>query len=347
MTSARELQEHKRAMEQARRLRRMIGDGQMNGRSGLPAPVSRKKAYGVSGDVVSQPEPLTNGGQVIGVGQLLVVSATGATITAGGAYVPFDTIVYQRGFAGVVAAGPSFTWPLSAVGGAELEFAWTDYSGGGTIEIEVDGNVPAWGVIASGAGSRGRGFIPVDIASGAVVKLKVTHASATDEAADATLRLHLQEPTTAPAGATLETFFVDAKESGGGSSTMLLESGVTYSVVVTGNWREIDDLSGGVPDSVLFPSPGEAVQDAGKDPETLYAGPSAGSYPAHGTAFQFNSGSGFAHIEPVGGAVSSPVGSHVYTYEITGQGAVLSAKVVDTDYGDNNGLLRVDISEAT
>lgn len=156
-------------------------------------------APGVVGDTHLHPsthETIREVAAAAGVGQLLVVSATGQSFASGGAYVTADTIVHQHGFAGVTAAGDSIMWPVDYAGGwVQVEFAWDTYTGGGTIEIEVDGVVPAWGLIGSGSsgqvGCKGRG---VDIAEGSVVKVKVTQASGVAKTADVFVEFSAPDP---------------------------------------------------------------------------------------------------------------------------------------------------------
>lgn len=156
-------------------------------------------APGVVGDTHLNPstiERIREVSSASGVGQLLVVSATADSISSGGDYVTADAIVYQRGFAGVTADGDSIVWPTDAVGEIQVEFAWDTYTGGGTIEIEVDGVVPAWGLIATGtSGSKGCKRRGVHIAEGAVVKVKVTQTSGVAKTADVLVEFSIPDPT--------------------------------------------------------------------------------------------------------------------------------------------------------
>lgn len=131
-----------------------------------------------------------------GVGQLLVVSATGQSFADDGGYVTADTIVYQHGFDQVTAVGDEIVWPTDAVGEVQVEFLWDTYEGGGTIEVEVDGTVPAWGTIAAGsAGSEGCKRRGVHILEGQVVKVKVTQTSGSAKTGDVLVEFSIPDPT--------------------------------------------------------------------------------------------------------------------------------------------------------
>ena len=303
------------------------------------------------------------GGEAGGVGQLLVLTAPAASIPSGGGYVTFTSIAYQRGFADVSAAGSSFIWPASAVGGAEVEFSWADHEGGGTLEIEVDGSVPAWGVLGDGAsGSAGRGYIPVDIAAGSEVKLKVTQTSGSAKTASVTLRLHIQDPWSeveaVEAGSDLlETFHintaVNVDSTVPASSVMSLASGTTYTVVIDGNWSGWINTSVpyGAPDTIMYPSPGQADRPAAFDAEVKYADiDGSRTTPAHNLAALGGSnavlldlGSGFSHREPSTGATSTPDPDHSYSYSLVGEGSPLRGCLGAQNAGEPNGLLRVRI----
>ena len=158
-------------------------------------------APGVVGDTHLHPSTLERIRDVsagAGVGQILVVSATNQSFASGGAYVTSDAIVYQHGFDAVTAPGDSIMWPVDAVGEIQVEFAWDTYQGGGTIEIEVDGVVPAWGLIASGSsGAKGCKRRSVHIAEGAAVKIKVTQSSGVAKTGDVHVEFSIPDPSVA------------------------------------------------------------------------------------------------------------------------------------------------------
>lgn len=290
-----------------------------------------------------------------GVGQLLVLTATDVDIDDEG-YVTFDTITHQNGFAGVTAAGDTITWPTSAVGGAIVMFAWATFTGGGTIELEVDGSVPAWGTIATGsAGTEGRGEIGVDIAAGAVVKLKVTHGEVTAQTATVTMYLKVEDPaySTPVPGTLIDTMWVDsrlhsmhASHLTYAESNVVLASGVTYLVTVEGNWtphaeNPLPYGESGVP--IMFLSPGQSQRDAAIDADTVFASASAGTYPGHEDNLKMNTGSGWGHVEPVGAPYADRQPGHLYTYTVIGEGAKLLASQSDDPLTDNNGMLKIEI----
>jgi hypothetical protein len=110
--------------------------------------------------------------------QLLILAATDDSIASGGDYITFDQIVHHFGFSGVTSLGDSVVWPINAVGEVQVEWEWNAYNGGGIVEIEVDGVVPAWGLVGSDtAGSVGVKRRSVHISEGAIVKIKVTQTS--------------------------------------------------------------------------------------------------------------------------------------------------------------------------
>lgn len=99
----------------------------------------------------------------------------------------------------------------------------------------------------------------------------------------------------------------------------------------------------GTPEAApMFPSPlGPMTGQVGQDAETIYAAiekySCQNTYPRHYTNFQVNLGSGFAHYEPFGGAVSSPSSNHLYTYVLTGQGSPIQFEQIDSNTTDNYG----------
>jgi hypothetical protein len=322
-------------------------------------------APGIVGDIHLHPttiETIREIGGGSGVGQLLVLSATAVDIDDEG-YVTFDTISHQKGFADVTAAGDSVIWPVSAVGGVIVTFAWATFTGGGTIEVEVDGAVPAWGTVAAGAsGSEGRGEIGVDIAEGSTVRLKVTHGEVAAQTATVTMYLKVEDPLfSTPVAPTpgepevVETLWLDSQLHSTASatyveSTVPLDVGVVYTVVVTGNYTNYPFATlAPVNIPIVFLSPGGgANRDSSNDAEVWYAAtaPDHATRPSHsdGLKFDIGDGAGFVHPEPVGGPFATIQTGHVYTYTITdGVGQPLKAAISDTPIGDNNGMLKIEI----
>jgi hypothetical protein len=310
-------------------------------------------APGVVGDTHLDPSALERIREVAvgeGVGQLLIVSATRQSFASGGDYVSADSTVYQFGFDGATA--DAVVWPVDAAGEIQVEFAWDTYDGGGTIEIEVNGTVPAWGLLASGSSGRtGCKRRSVHIAEGSVVKVRVTQTSGVAQTADVVVEFSIPDPSAHDDNPVfLESFWVDSKVSGGGSSTFVLNAGASYQLVVVGNARGADGtFSFGAPDTILYPSPGETAEPAQADAEVTYASTVDTPLPTHRNtsefSFQFNTGAGWAHLEPVGGPFSAPTTEHSYTYLVTGADSTVGVRYLDLPaaYDDNNGMFRVDV----
>lgn len=298
---------------------------------------------------------LTNVGgdsaETTGAAQLLVLSATGVDIAAGGDFVAFDSIVAQHGFDGVVQAlGGYWVHPVSGVYLLTYEHVWATYSGGGTIQLQVDeADVPGGLIAWATSGGDGSKTISYFAAAGSTGRVWIDSGSDDPETCSARLWVAITDPTTPAAaagpdaGELLETIWVDSRNGAGATSTRILESGQPYTLVVTGNWRESDDgIPHGDPDDILFVSSGQPAQLAAADAEVAY-GLAAPGDPFHRSVFLVDLGSGYAHPEPVGGAVSSPTVGHTYTYSVTGEGLTLTAVISDSAYSDNNGQLKVEI----
>lgn len=126
---------------------------------------------------------------------LLILAATGDPIASGGDLVSFAATVTNHGFADVVAGAQAIVWPTTAVGEIQVEFAWTSYPDGGKIEIEVDGAVPAWGLIADGiTGRAGCKRRSVYIEADSLVSIRVTQTSGAAETADVFVEFCIPDP---------------------------------------------------------------------------------------------------------------------------------------------------------
>lgn len=144
-----------------------------------------------------------------GAGRLLTMSSTADSIASGGDYIAFDGIVHNRGFVGITAS--KITWPVSAVGEIQIEFAWDSYSGGGKIELEVDGAVPVWGLLADATtGQVGCKRRSVDIQAGSTVKVKVTQSSGSAKTADVLAEFVIPDPIGNETGAANSLLLADA-----------------------------------------------------------------------------------------------------------------------------------------
>lgn len=182
-----DLQDFRLEQQSARRTRR-AWEAALGGRSSLPSPLTRART---AGGVPQAPISVGSAPSAA----LLLVAAIGTSIADGGDYVTADVILYQHRFPGVTAPGDSIVWPIAAVGEVQVEFAWDTYTGGGTIEVEVDGTVPAWGLIAEGSeGSEGCKRRSVHISAGATVKIKVTQTSGSAQVADVVLEFSIPDP---------------------------------------------------------------------------------------------------------------------------------------------------------
>ena len=101
---------------------------------------------------------------------------------------------------------------------------------------------------------------------------------------------------------------------------------------------------------MITPSPGQATRKARLDAEFLYgdADPfnnrcGVRPIPRHSTVFQIDLGSGFSHIEPIGGAPSVPDSDHRYSYLVTGQGAPAGFQLAVQPTSDNFGILTITV----
>lgn len=132
-----------------------------------------------------------------GAAQLLCLTTASAQIAPGGDYVALDSIVAQYGFDTVVLV-PGGVWvhPISGVYVLTYEHVWDSYDGGGTIQLEVDGQVGTERTIASGeAGGRGRGTIAYVAQAGSAARIKVTHDSGSAETCSGTVWVSIPDPT--------------------------------------------------------------------------------------------------------------------------------------------------------
>lgn len=133
------------------------------------------------------------------------MSATSASIAAGGDHVEFDLIVAQHRFSGVSAPGEGWVHPVTGIYALTYRHAWDSFEGGGTVRLELDGVLVPEGVIMAGSSGReGLGSLFYRATTGSTGKVKVTHGSASAQTCSATIRLAITDPdpvtTSAPAG---------------------------------------------------------------------------------------------------------------------------------------------------
>jgi hypothetical protein len=135
------------------------------------------------------------GGGIANSPQLLCMAATGDSIASGGDYVTFGVTVAQLGFSSVTGPGSSWTHPIDGIYVLTYEHEWDSYTGGGTIEVEVDTVLLPEGVVGSGsAGQKGSGTVIYFAESGSVGKVKVTQGSGSAQTCDALVRVAIPDP---------------------------------------------------------------------------------------------------------------------------------------------------------
>lgn len=155
------------------------------------ADLQRRGSWQFDGEVVA-----TAGSSSLNAAALLVLEASSDSIGTGGDLVAFSSTVYRHRFDEVAPGAQAIIWPTTAVGEIQVEFAWDTYTSGGKIEIEVDGVVPAWGVIADGTdGQSGCKRRSVHIDEGAEVSIRVTQASGSAKTANVWVEFTIPDPT--------------------------------------------------------------------------------------------------------------------------------------------------------
>jgi len=68
-------------------------------------------------------------------------------------------------------------------------------------------------------------------------------------------------------------------------------------------------------------------------------------YPRHHTRFQVDLGSGFTHLEPLGGAPTDPAPSHRYRFLVQGQDSPASFRWEEAQTSDDYGVLSIRVEE--
>lgn len=154
-------------------------------------------APGIIGDTHINPTAIQQIIQGAQAGKLLVMSASAASVDDGGDYLTFDTVVAVKGFSPEPTAGDSWVHPVEGVYVLDYEHVWDTFDEGGTIEVEVDGELLAEGTIASGTvGLEGRGTIVYYAPGSSTGKIKVTQGSGSAQDCDAVMRLAITDPIT-------------------------------------------------------------------------------------------------------------------------------------------------------
>lgn len=122
----------------------------------------------------------------------------------------------------------------------------------------------------------------------------------------------------------------------------------TFSIWGAGMWSS-GSCQGTSEADPLFPSPNETNGTVGVDPEFWFAIPNGSALcdpdfeiPNHtgGIQVNFDGGTDFDHLEPVGGEPTEPSSDHTYSYELTGQGHALRIQREDGNTGDDYGVIR-------
>lgn len=130
----------------------------------------------------------------------------------------------------------------------------------------------------------------------------------------------------------------------------------TISIWPVAQWRSRGSVCGAAESETVTPSPGVGNGPAGWDAETVFAVPPGVTFnafgcepaavPFHSTrrspgGIQFDTGNGFAHVEPIGGPFTSPRADHTYTYAIRSAGEPVATRFVDDPVRDNYGVFSV------
>lgn len=139
-----------------------------------------------------EPEEIIRAG---GAPHLLVMLASSDSIASGGDYVTFGSVVTVYGFNGGAAASDSWAHPASGVYVLTYDHAWDTYTGGGTIQVEVDGVLMPEGLILDGtAGQDGDGTVIYHALAGSVGRIYIDHGDASAQTCTATVRVAISDP---------------------------------------------------------------------------------------------------------------------------------------------------------
>lgn len=298
----------------------------------------------------------SGGGNASGYGAYIhAARSTSQSIAVSGEPIAFDTIdlLGAAGFADSTP-GTTITIPKAGYWNIAVMAGWSTHTAGGSVWItreRAGTTTTVWpptadpGVWTSSLGALFEGTahaIPCLI--GDVLRVYVDADTASAETlASATVTAYLVDKS-ATVDQLIETLFVDSKDSTAVSTAATMETGVTYALVVSGNYRGVNGALGAGADAIQYLSPGEPQENGNIDADYKYASDSAGGTGHSSSAFLVDLGSGESHIEPDGGAATAAPPGHVYTYTVTGEGSVLSARLFDSGpYTDNNGQLRIDV----
>jgi|SRR5215469_11340456 len=127
-----------------------------------------------------------------------------------------------------------------------------------------------------------------------------------------------------------ETFSYSASTPAA-SSAAVLEVGKAYTVVVSGEWSAWADPPYNWPESI--------------DAEVMSSHPPGlPDHDGHTKLFQLATGTGWVHVEPIGGPYSVAQPGHAYTYRIVGKGQPLRVRVADSPWTNNSGGFTVHLT---
>lgn len=191
-TRAQELNAHREA-RQAARAQALAGVQALAGGRVRSAAPAQRRSHAYSDEPQPMPEPLTNGGQVAGSGQLLVMSAASASIDPAGAAVTFEAIVARAGFATMAGPGDMWTHPVSGVYIAVYSHEWDDFFLGGTVDLWLDGAF-ARRFGASSWGTWGGGVVEYYALAGTTGQIMVSHTGGAAETCAANVQIALSDP---------------------------------------------------------------------------------------------------------------------------------------------------------
>ncbi len=144
-------------------------------------------------------------------------------------------------------------------------------------------------------------------------------------------------------------------------TTSPLKAGAVYAITVSGTvsayaaslWTATPAglyACGPVEPQPATPSPGVPNGKVHADAEMLFGSilkfrceDFSPPFPRHYTNFQMNTGTGWAHLDPVGGTPTSIAPGHSYTYLVTGNGVPVGFRQLDSSTTDNYGIYTITV----
>ena len=144
-----------------------------------------------------------------------------------------------------------------------------------------------------------------------------------------------------------EELWLDTRSAAPVPSQMVLKKGKPYVLTMQGTFNVwgsniAPGASSGQPEAApMFPSPSGATRNVGFDPEFAFAGVRApGTAPLRASTVQISLDGGKTWKHPPSTAAFNAT-EHRYTYDLTGEDAVLQVRFVDRPIADNTGRLRI------